>query len=212
MMRLTTSLVLAAVTTFLSSGVPAAADDFDPAGDAVFQRMLHFNAGPKTYTAHVDVETRMFFGRMSLHGTLYDWGDESKVVFDHVPSLAKGAVDHQPSIEAPQQWTARYTIALVGQTPETTTYRLVPRRPGDVREVDVAVQSATGLITQYVWSTASGMTITSAPTYESIDGYELVASAVTETRGGGLCMRSTTNFTNYALNETIPDSVISSTR
>ncbi len=211
MNRLTTSLLITIVMTFLSRA-PAVADQFDPAGDPVFQKLLHVNAGPKSYTAHVDVETRMFFGRLNLHGTLYNWGSESKVVFDHVPALAKSAVDHQPSIEAPAAWSARYTIALLGQTPQTTTYRLIPREANDVREVDVAVQNATGLITQYVWSTASGMTITSAPTYESIDGYELVASTVTETRGGGLHTRSTTNFTNYALNETIPDSVISSTR
>ncbi len=211
MTRLTTSLVLTTVMTFLSS-LPAAADTFDPSSDPVFEKLVHVNAGPKSYTAHVDVETRMFFGHFSLHGTLYNWGNESKVVFDRVPALAKSAVDHQPSIEAPAEWTARYTIALLGQTPQTTTYRLTPREAVDVREVDVTVQSATGVIAQYVWSTAGGMTITTDLTYESIDGYELVASTETDTRGGGLHAHSKTNFTNYALNESIPDSVISSAR
>jgi hypothetical protein len=193
------------------SSVPATADTFDPGGDPVFQKLLHFNAGLKSYTAHVDVETRVFFGGFSLHGTLYYWG-HSKVVFDNVPALARSAVDHQPSIEGPALWVADYAISLLARTPDTTTYRLVPIDSDNLREVDVAVQNATGLITQYVWSTAAGMTITSDQTYESIDGYQLVASTVNETHGAGLHTHSKTSFTNYVLNGTIPDSVISSAR
>jgi hypothetical protein len=211
MTRRTISLVLASVTACVTSAA-AATTGFDPSGDPVFQKLLHFNSGLKSYTAHVDVETRMFFGRFTLHGTLYNWGNASKVVFDNVPMLAKGAVDHQPSIEAPAQWADRYSIAPVAQTPQRTTYRLVPLEPGSLREVEVTVANETGLIMEYVWSTSSGVTITSDQSYESLDGYELVASTVTETRGGGLHTHSTTKFTNYALNGTIPDSIVSSTR
>ncbi len=203
-------LVLATMTAPLSLASAATAG-FDPGGDPVFQKLLHLNTGLKSYTAHVDVETRMFFGRLALHGTLYNWGSNSKVVFDHVPMLAKGAVEHQPSIEGPAEWPVRYTMTLLAQTSDATTYRLVPRESDNPREVDVAVQNASGLITQLVWSSATG-TITSDLTYESLDGYELVASTVTQTRGNGLNARSTSTFSNYALNESIPDSIISAAR
>ena len=64
---------------------------------------------------------------------------------------------------------------------------------------------------EYVWSTVDGQTITSDQTYEKIGEYELVRSSTTTTSGRGINTASTTAFTNYALNATVPDSILAAT-
>jgi hypothetical protein len=208
MAQFTSIFVLPVIVACLSNAVGVSVA-FDPSTDPVFQKMVRVNAGLKSYTAHVDVETRVLFGRFTLHGTLYDWGSASKVVFDDVPGIAKSAVENQPAIEAPSAWPARYRIGIVSQTPDTTTYQLVPLDPGDRRTVDAVVQNDSGLVSEYIWSNVNGMTITSFQTYESVAGYQLVQSTITKTRGRGLRASSTTSFTEYALNGAIPGSVVS---
>jgi hypothetical protein len=88
---------------------PARSQTFDPSSDAVFQRMLGVNKGLQSYQAHVDVQTRLRLGRFTLHGTLYDRGDRSKVIFDNVPAIAKSSVENQPSIGAASDWHTRGT-------------------------------------------------------------------------------------------------------
>jgi outer membrane lipoprotein-sorting protein len=209
-MRLTFVIALTLGSIALSVSHAIAADTFDPDADPVFQRIVRTNPGLKSYTAHVEVTTRVFFGHFKLRGTLYDWGPESKVVFDHVPSIAKSAVDNQPTIEAPSEWTTRYTISLVSQTADATTYRLVPRDPRGLRSIDVVADNASGLIRQYTWSNDNGLTITSDQTYRSVGGYRLIESTITRTRGRGMNAESVASFTDYDLNDPIPASIVSS--
>jgi hypothetical protein len=211
-MRLTFTLAIALVlaTSLARTSSASAADTFDPSTDAVFQKIMRVNPGLKSYTAHVEVTTRLFFGRFTLRGTLYNWGPESKVVFEHVPSIAKSAVESQPTIEAPSEWTARYTISRVSQTADATAYRLIPRDSHGIRSIDIVADNASGLVREYTWSNENGLTITSDQTYAPIDGYQLIESSTTRTRGRGMTTESIANFSDYDLNDPIPPSVVSS--
>ena len=180
---------------------------FDPSTDAVFQKMLGVNKGLQSYQAHIDVQTRLPFGGFTLRGTLYDRGDRSKVIFDNVPAIARSSVENQPSIGAASNWHNRYAISLVSHTAGLTTYRLVPISAEGVRSIDAIVENASGLVQEYVWSNSNGMTITSDQTYELVGSYQLVGSVATKTRGAGVHADSTTTFTNYQLNVTVPESV-----
>jgi len=184
----------------------AGAQTFDPSTDPVFQRMLGVNKGLQSYQAHIDVTTRLLLGSFTLHGTLYDRGDQSKVVFDNVPAIAKSTVENQPSIGAASGWSKQYAISVVSRTADATTYRLLPLAHERVRSIDAVVQNASGLVQRYVWSNSNGLTITSDQTYESVGGYQLVGSTSTKTRGG-VRADSQTTFTNYQLNVALPDSV-----
>ncbi len=208
-MRLTFVIALTLATIVPCVSYASTTTVFDPASDAVFQRIVRVNPGLKSYTAHVEVTTRFFFGHFTLRGTLYNWGPESKVVFDRVPSIARSAVANQPTIEAPSEWIARYTISLASQTPDVTTYRLVPRGANGMRSIDIVADNATGLIREYTWSNENGLTITTDPTYASIGGYQLVASTATTTQGRGMHAESKTIFTDYDLNEPIPATIVS---
>jgi len=205
LMHRSLSFMLATLVTI----APAFAQTtFDARTDPAYQKALAVNKGLQSFTAHIDVETRVFFGRFGLQGTLYRRGDQQIVVFDRVPAIARAAVSNMPTISGPGDWPKRYDMSVAARTADTTTFRLIPLRADTARSIDVVVSNASGLILEYAWSNVNGQTITSDETYETIDGYELVRSSTTTTRGGGFHANSTTVFTNYALNATVPDSVL----
>lgn len=209
-MRLVQRLISGMVATYVTM-TPAAGQTFDARTDPVFQKMLGVNKGLESYTAHIDVETRVFFLSFGLHGTVYSRGDQSVVVFDRLPAIAKSAVSKMPTIDGPGDWPRRYAMSIAVRTADTTTFRLIPLVAGRVRSIDVVASNASGLALEYAWSNVDGQTITSDETYESVGGYELVRSSATTTRGGGIHADSTTAFTNYALNAAVPDSILAST-
>jgi hypothetical protein len=190
---------------------PAAAQPFDARTDATFQKALGVNRGLQSYTARIDVDTRVLFGRFGLQGTVYHRDDQSIVVFDRVPAIAKGAVSSMPTMSGPGDWTRRYAMSIAARDAETTTFRLVPFVAQRVRSIDAVVSNASGLVLEYAWSNGDGQTITSDQTYETIDGYELVRSIATTIRGGFIHAKSTSVFTSYALNATVPDSILAAT-
>jgi len=188
----------------------AAGQTLDASSDSVYQKALGVNKGLQSYTAHIAVETRVFFGRFGLDGTVYRRGDRQIVVFDRVPAIARAAVSNMPTITGPGDWPRRYAMSIAARSADTTTFRLIPLRAENARSIDVVVSNASGLVLEYAWSNVNGQTITSDETYETIGGYELVRSSTTTTRGSGVHADSTTIFTNYALNATVPDSILAS--
>jgi hypothetical protein len=177
----------------------------------VYQKALGVNKGLQSFTAHIAVETHVFFGRFCLDGTVYRRGDQQIVVFDRVPAIARAAVSKMPTISGPGDWPRRYAMSIAARTADTTTFRLIPLRAENARSVDVVVSNASGLELEYAWSTVNGQTITSDETYENIGGYELVQSSTTTMSGLGFNTASTTAFTNYALNANVPDTILAST-
>lgn len=185
----------------------ARAQAFDPTADPLIQKALAVNRGLKSYRARLRVQSRVAVGSFTLQGTVYSRGGDTKVVFEHVPTIAKASVENQPSLGDPTTWPASYVITVVRSEPGTTTYHLVPRVAGSVRSVDVVLADDSGLARRYVWSRTNGMTIASDQTYENIEGYQVVQSVTTVTTDGGIKVRSLTTFSGYEFNVDIPDSV-----
>ncbi len=190
---------------------PALSQTLDVRANSIYQKALAVNKGLESYTAHIAVETHVLFGHFGLDGTLYHRGDRQTVVFDRVPAIARAAVGNMPTISGPGDWPRRYTMSIEARATDTTTFRLIPLRAESAKSIDVVVSNASGLVLEYVWSNVNGQTITSDQTYETIDGYELVQSSTTTTRGGPIAAASTTLFTNYTLNAPVPDSILAST-
>jgi hypothetical protein len=196
-------ITLACMLLFSAAGAQTSEAGADP----VFQKMLGVNKGLASYKAHIVVQTRLPLGSFILRGTLYGRDEQSKVIFDNVPAIARSSVENQPSIGAASSWRKQYAISVASRTADATTYHLVPLAQGDVRSIDAVVQNASGLVQRYVWSNKNGMTITSDQTYDSVGGYQLVHTTSTKTRGGGVRADSETTFTDYELNVSLPDSI-----
>lgn len=202
--------IVAAIALACATLSAASAQTFDSSKDPVFQKVVRLNKGLASYTAHIEVATRLPLARFTLRGTLYSRGDRSKIVFDNVPAIAKPLLEGQPSIPA-SSLQKRYAISVVSRSAEATTYHLVPREPESVRSIDVVVQNSSGLVQRYVWVNKNGMKITSNQAYESIGGYQLVSTTSTQTRGA-IHADSETTFSDYRLNVSVPDSVFAPTR
>ncbi|MGP6191835.1 MAG: hypothetical protein ACLPSH_17570 [Vulcanimicrobiaceae bacterium] len=185
----------------------AGAQTFEASTDPVFQKVLGVNKGLASYEAHMEVATHLPLGGFTLRGTLYSRDEQSKVIFDNIPAIARPIVENQPSIGPASSWAKRYAISVLSRTADATTYHLVPVEQGSVRSIDAVVQNSSGLVQRYAWSKQNGVTITSDQTYESVGGYQLVRTSSTKTRGGGVHADSETTFSNYQLNVRLPDSV-----
>jgi hypothetical protein len=140
----------------LACAGPAFAGTYQPSTDPVFKKMLALNHDLTSYTAHIDVKTRVNILSFSLHGTLYAKGTRTKVQFDNVPGIAKSSVENQPSVSAPSTWPADYDMSIAVRDATTTIYHLVPRAADSaVTSVDVTVANATGLVQRYLWPRAA---------------------------------------------------------
>jgi hypothetical protein len=207
-------LVLGAFALAAAWPLRARAEDqapaFDPAADPVFQKALDVNRGLRTFRGKISVHTRLLLGSFTLRGTIYEREGIDKIVFDNVPGIAKSFVDQQPTVGEPPTWLKQYAISLERRDADTTTYRLEPRTAGSVRSIEAVVQNDSGLVTRYVWKNANGTSIASDQTYETIEGFRLVASSRTALRGGVLNADSSSTFEDYALNVDVPDAVFSS--
>jgi|SRR5271156_1900259 len=182
---------------------------FDPSADPVFQKALAVNRGLKSYRARISVRTRLVLGGFALHGNVYQRGGMTKIAFDDVPAIAKSFVENQPSIGDPATWPQKYVMSVAQHDADTTTYHLVPRAASSVRSIDVVLANQSGLAQRYVWANANGVTITSEQQYETLDGFELVGSSTSATRGPAVKADSVTTFSDYEINVNIPDSVFS---
>jgi hypothetical protein len=192
----------------LAAAGPVFAAPYSPSTDPVFKKMLALNHDLGSYTAHIDVKTRVNILSFSLHGTLYAKGERTKVQFDNVPGIAKSSVENQPSVSAPSTWPADYEMSIAVRDATTTIYHLVPRASDSpVTSVDVTVANASGLVQRYLWTNVNGSTIASDQTYASIEGHELPISSSTDVRGKGINSKSETTFSNYQLNVEVPDAI-----
>jgi hypothetical protein len=197
-------------TIVLALTQAAPAQTFRFKADPVFRKMLAINRDLTSYTAHVEVKTRIHILGITLRGTVYSKGDNTKIDFDNVPGPAKGMVANQPQIGPVSSWPSAYEIAVTDRTPSSTTFHLVPRSDESVASVDVTVDNATGLAQRYVWNNVNGSIVTSDETYAPVEGHPLPSTVSTTMSGKGLHADSQTTFSDYQLNVPIPDSVFQS--
>jgi outer membrane lipoprotein-sorting protein len=185
----------------------APAQTFHPKADPVFRKMLAVNKDLESYTAHIEVKTRIHILGITLRGTVYSKGENTKIDFDNVPGPAKSLVENQPQIGAVSTWASAYAITVTDRNASTTTYHLVPRAEESVDSIEVTVENATGLAQRYVWNNANGSIVTSDETYAPVEGHPLPSAVTTTMRGKGLHADSQTTFSEYQINVPVPDSV-----
>jgi len=203
-----------AIAALLALALGAAASAgvaIHPAADPVFQRMLAVNHDLRSYTAQIEVRTRIGSRLSTLRGTVYAKGDRTKIRFDGVRAPGHPSVRHEPSIGAPSMWSRAYAVSIAVRDRTTTIFHLVPRAKGTgIDGIDVTVANATGLVQRYLWTDSDGTTIASDQHYEQIGGHVLPRFTQTQITGRGTRAESETTFSNYRLNAGVPDSVFES--
>ncbi len=162
----------------------ATAASVPPSAQEVLEKMMARNAGLNSYTARVHVDLRMktfpFFAP-KLDGTsYYKRPDKSEVVFDSVPSYAKGFQKLFNDVADPMGWQADQNIALQGVSSlngrPMIVLILTKKIHSDILDhTTVYVDPGSYELMQMEWHYTNGGIIVMKQFYRTEDGFSVVA-------------------------------------
>lgn len=214
----------AALTLALSAGLAAgAAPTSSPApavtpGDArtILARIQERNPNLETFQARVHVDVRMLtFPWLSpkLDGTsYYRRPDNYEVVFDRVPSYAKGFDKLFGDIGDPSAWQKDSNVAYDGvQTVDGKPYftlRMTKKiRSDQIKDTVAYVDPSTYQIARMEWHYTNGGSIVMTQTYKQEGGYEVIAGQHADIRIPRVHAVANATYGAYQTNVAVNDAV-----
>jgi len=194
-------------------GQATAADEFAPLD--IVHKVAAQNAAMRTYRASfsIDVALRSFpYVSQHLQGTsYYERPDNYEIVFDNVPSYAKGFDKIYTDVGDPSSWPARFSMTLVGQDEVSghsdLVVRLVQKVRGMIDHEDVRVDPAAWHIDEMEWHYYNGGTIAMTQEYETVGGFTVLAKQHATIRIPFLHAAAEAVYHDYQTNVAIDDSV-----
>jgi hypothetical protein len=174
--------VLALVATTLGVGSDGAPP---PDAHTIIQRMVERNPTLRSYRSRVHVDIRMLsfpWLAPKLDGTLsFKRPDFYEVVFDRVPSYARGFQRIFNDVGNPLAWEKDENIALNGTvtlgTRPAIVLRMTKKIHSDILDHTLAyVDPADYSLIQMEWYYTSGGKVTMSQQYRVQDGYSLLAT------------------------------------
>jgi outer membrane lipoprotein-sorting protein len=178
-----TALVLGAS---IVAGTPVKAENAAPSdAQSIIAKMVARNPSLESYRSRVHVDVRMLnfpFLAPKLDGTsIYKRPNVNEVIFDRVPSYAKGFSKLFNDVADPAAWQKDQNIAYAGT--ETVdgrsmlVLRLTKKIHSDILDHTLAfVDPQTYALEQMEWDYTSGGKITMVQNYRSEDGYTVLSS------------------------------------
>jgi outer membrane lipoprotein-sorting protein len=178
-----TALVLGASIVL---GTPVKAENAAPTdAQAIITKMVARNPSLESYRSRVHVDVRMLnfpFLAPKLDGTFYyKRPNVNEVVFDKVPSYAKGFSRLFNDVADPSSWQKDQNISYAGtQSVDGRTMivlRLTKKIHSDILDHTLAfVDPQTYALEQMEWDYTSGGKITMVQNYRSEEGYTVLSS------------------------------------
>lgn len=177
MKRLLAPAVLAALSILAA---PASASSGTTDAHAVIAKMLDRNPALQSYRARVHVDVRMLsfpFLAPKLDGTsYYRRPDTYEVVFDKVPSYARGFQKLFDDVGDPAAWERDQNITLDGLTSldgrPTIVLRLTKKIHSTILDHTLAyIDAASYTLTKMEWYYTSGGKISMSQQYGKEDGF-----------------------------------------
>jgi anti-anti-sigma regulatory factor len=204
----------ALLTAGLASGTPGrATPETDPA--ALVARVTAQNAEMRSYQARISVDAQMRnFPYVAVHldGTTYfKRPDNFEVVFEKVPSYAKGFERIYSDIGDPSSWPKRFTMSVVGEKTvgghADVVVRLVQKVRGMIDHEDVAIDPVAARIDDMEWHYYNGGVISMSQDYEPVGQFSLLARQHATIHIPYVHASAEAAYTNYHTNVAIDDSV-----
>jgi outer membrane lipoprotein-sorting protein len=180
MNRLSIAIGMAVAVAAAVPSAPAAASAQPTDARAVVQKMLDRNPSLQAYRARVHVDVRMLnfpFLAPKLDGTsYYRRPDTYEVVFDRVPSYAKGFTKLFNDIGDPATWQREQNISVEGVRTldgrPTIVLRLTKKIHSTILDHTLAyVDASSYTLTRMEWYYTSGGKITMSQQYARQDGF-----------------------------------------
>jgi outer membrane lipoprotein-sorting protein len=175
-------------------------------------RMVALNPDLHSYSAtmHAHVALSSFpFLSTDIVATYYhkDPDRDKLEITSGLPAVAQGFSQLYPRIEPPARWNALYVVTQTGDDGKATTFRLVPRSPGNVQKIAVTVDDATATIRSMRWDYANGGWASMDNRYGQVQGKTVVTSQSGHVEEPNYKGDITTTLSGYQLNPDLPDSL-----
>jgi hypothetical protein len=213
----TAGLALFAVLAATPSPAPASVEAplvaIDP--PSVLARVIERNPNLSSYQGRLHVDIRLIsfpFIREHLDATTYYKRPSNyEVVFDKLPSYAKGFEKLYTDIGDPANWEKRFFITSDGEADfnhhRDLALRMVQRVRGMIDHETVLVNPATWTIDQIRYDYYNGGSITMSQAFEIIGGYSLLVSQKAEIAIPHIRAVAYGSYANYQTNVAVDDSV-----
>lgn len=206
--------VLAALFATGGAGAPGVAQD-EPTASAVVARVIDANPSLRSYQArvHVDVQMQSFpFLAPQLEGTTYfKRPNNFEVVFDRVPSYARGFERLYADIGDPSSWERRFNLSVVGDRTvnghRDVVVRLVQKVRGMIDHQDVAIDASTWHVDEMAWHYYTGGVISMTQAFQDVGGSSVLLSQHATIRIPHVRAVADARYTDYRTNVAIDDAV-----
>ncbi|HEY8314735.1 MAG TPA: hypothetical protein VIG51_11275 [Candidatus Baltobacteraceae bacterium] len=210
-------IAVALFAGLLSFGAaPSGAQAAPPEAHAVIQKMLASNPSLRSFQARVHVDVRMLnfpFLSPKLDGTSYfKRPNNYEVVFDRVPSYAKGFQKLFAAIGDPASWEKDQNLAVDGRQSlngrPAITLRMTKKVHSDQLDYTVAyVDPSTYQVLQMEWHYTNGGLITMTQTFKGEGPYTVIASQHAEIHIPHVRAVADASYAQYRTNVAVDDAV-----
>jgi hypothetical protein len=212
----------AAGLAFLASMLPGtaltarAADVAMPTDPTVIlARVMERNPNLSSYQSRLHVNVRLisfpFIGQHLDGSTYFKRPANYEVVFDHVPSYAKGFEKLYSDVGDPSNWAGRFVISYRGtQAFENRTdlvLHMVQRVRGMIDHETVMIDPGAWTIDQIRYDYYNGGVVTMTQHFADVGGYTMLSSQAAEIKIPHVHAVANGTYTDYQTNVAISDSV-----
>ena len=212
--------VLGLAVFLLGPGAVRAQGDGQVDPLALIAKLVERNPNLDSFEAkvHVNIHMTSFpFLAPQLDGdTYFKRPNNYEVVFQHVPSYAKGFDKIYADIGDPASWNKRFTIAYDGTRPfgnhEDVDLRMVQRVRGMIDHEDVLVDPVNDAIDAMVYHYYNGGVIELHQKYSNIDGFAVVVQQSVTIAIPFIKAKAEAVYSDYHTNVALDDSVFTKKR
>jgi hypothetical protein len=192
----------------------AAADDTTPSDPgAILARVMERNPDLASYQSRLHVNLRLisfpFIGQHLEGSTYFKRPANYEVVFDHVPSYAKGFEKLYSDVGDPSNWQARFIITYAGRAPfENRTdlaLHLVQRVRGMIDHETVLIDPAAWTIDEIRYDYYNGGVVTMTQHFAAIDGYTMLSAQHADIKIPHVRAVADGTYTDYHTNVALSD-------
>jgi anti-anti-sigma factor len=207
--------ILAAALAVLALAGSARAEGEQPTPATIVQRIVEMNPSLSSYRARVRVAVAMQsfpWLAPNLEGTTYfKRPNNYEVVFEHVPTYAKGFDRLYSDIGDPTNWERRFTMTVVGNKDlgghRDLVLRLVQKVRGMIDHQDVAVDPSAWRIDEMEWHYYNGGVITMTQDFQTSGPWTVLAAQHAVIRIPHVRAVADAHYDDYRTNVAIDDAV-----
>ena len=196
-------LTLATILTFGIAATPATDDPLLARAGAINADLHSYTA---TMKAHVTLTSFPHMSADIVANVYHKDPDLNKIeVTSGLPIMASQFNHFVLQLEPPSQWDRLYAVTRESDY-GVSTYKLVPKVPGNIDHIDAVINDSTALVTELTWTYANGGTAHIVNTYSKIDGSYVVTAQTGTVNEPSYQGKIDATLDDYKLNAAISDS------